>query len=485
MPQYQVSCVLFPYYITLNLTSLLIFQQGVNVSANLALNIYGVDPVNITIDLCNLFNGALCPLPMYNFTGADTLTLPPSLAIPDIPAIVYKIPDLEGFFQLILTEVETGVVTACIQATISNGWSAHQPAVEWATGGIALAALLLAGWYSFASPEATFPFRFLELIYLYQSIASSSFLSLNYPSVYRAFSLNFAWAVGLIPSSTIQNSINRMRHLTGGNLADATDVSAVGFVNRKLSPYDDPDVLTELLLRKLTTPFARFSSFSDIVPPLRVATTGEVQVVTAESSNVLQAGVPISVNTIHIATANAFMTVFIFVLCMFAIAAIIFMMGHGSLFALDRIRGRRNNRESSVASHPFSCKSLSFVRAWSLRLVRISSVFTIVNPTANLQRFRSFWQLSLSSFLFSINGHSRIHGFPFFSPFLPSLQSQASLHIQHSRFFESYVENHHHLLSTHTMDCTSLGMGRYTPNIVPLDTFSSLFSWPAPSFGLL
>ena len=354
------------------MTSLLTFQQAnVNVSANLALNVYGMNPVNITINLCDLLNGVLCPLPMYNFTGADTLTLPPSLAIPDIPAIVYKIPDLEGFFQLILTEVDTGVVKACIQATISNGRSAHQPAVEWTTGGIALAALLSAGWYSFASPEATVPFRFLELIYLYQSIASSSFLSLNYPSVYRAFSLNFAWAVGLIPSSTLQNSINRMRHLTGGHLADATDGSAVGLVNRRLSPYDYRNVLKDLLSRELASLSARFSSSlnTDTVPALRDTTTGGVQVVTAESSNVLQAGVPIFVNTIHIATANAFMTVFIFVLCIFAIAIIIFILGYGSIFALDHIHGRRNN---GSFFHSFSCKSLSFVRGWFLRLVSIS-----------------------------------------------------------------------------------------------------------------
>ena len=49
---------------------------------------------------------------------------------------------MKGFFQPILTEVDTGAVTACVQATISNGRSAHQPAVEWATGGIALGALL-------------------------------------------------------------------------------------------------------------------------------------------------------------------------------------------------------------------------------------------------------------------------------------------------------------------------------------------------------
>ena len=343
-----------------------------------------MNPVNITIDLCDLLDGVLCPLPMYNFTGADTLTLPPSLTTPDnIPAIVYKIPDLEGFFQLILTDVDTGAVTACVQATISNGQSAHLPAVEWATGGIALVALLSAGWYSFASPEATVPFRFLELIYLYQSIASSSFLSLNYPSVYRAFSLNFAWAVGLIPSKTLQSSIDRMRHLTGGHLADATDGSAVGLVNRKLSPYDyisPPNVSTEFLSSELASSFAKFPSSLN-VPTIRDTTTGGVQVVTAESSNVLQAGVPIFVNTIHIATANAFMTVFIFILCMFAIAMIIFILGYGSIFASDRIHERRNN---GSVFHSFSCKPLSFVRGWFLRLVCIATVFTIVIPAANL-----------------------------------------------------------------------------------------------------
>ena len=314
---------------------------------------------------------------MYNFTGADSITLPPSIKLPDIPGIVYKIPDLEGFFQLILTEVDTGAVKACIQATISNGRSAHQPAVQWTTGAIALATLFSAGFYSLSSPEATVPFRFLELMYLYQSIASSSFLSLNYPSVYRAFTLNFSWAIGLIPTSTLQNSINRMRHLTDGHLADATDGSAIGLVNRKLSPYDSPS-------SALASPFSRFSRFlntTNTVPAIRDTTTGGVQIVTSKSSNVLQAGVPIFVNTIHIATANAFMTVFIFALGMFAIAITIFLLGYGSTFAIDRIRGR--NKGSGFRS--VYCKSLSFARGWFLRLVCIPSVFTIIAiPTANL-----------------------------------------------------------------------------------------------------
>ena len=319
-----------------------------------------MNPVNITLDLCNLLGGALCPLPMYNFTGADTLTVPSSLGVINkLPSIAFKIPDLEAFGQLTLTEVDTGVVKACIQATISNGRSTHQPAVEWTTAGIALAALLSAGWYSFTSPESIVPFRFLELIYLYQSIASSSFLSLNYPSVYRSFSLNFAWAVGLISSSSLQNSINRMRHLTGGHLADATDGSAVGLVNRQLSPFNQHTLLSlpTISSRELPSLFTR-----DTV-------TEGVQTVTATSSNILQAGIPIFVNTIHIATANAFMTVFIFVLFMFAIAMIIFILDYGSIFAVNIISERRLN-----VSDSFSPRSLSFVRGWFLRLVRVSSV---------------------------------------------------------------------------------------------------------------
>jgi hypothetical protein len=92
-----------------------------------------------------------------------------------------------------------------------------------------------------------YQFPSISLNYLYQSIASSSFLSLNYPSVYRAFSLNFASAW----SYNITNSIERMCHLTGGHLADATEGSAVGFVKRKLSsPYHSHSVRS--------SPFARF-----------------------------------------------------------------------------------------------------------------------------------------------------------------------------------------------------------------------------------
>ena len=199
-----------------------------------------MQPINMTLDLCGILGGALCPLPMYNFTGADSITLPSSINVAkSVPGIACVVPDLEGFAQLALNEIKTGDLKASVQATLSNGRSAHQPAVEWTTGGVTLAALLVGIWQSILSPQALLPFRLLELVTLYQTIASSSFLDLNYLSVYRAFAINFSWALGFISASSVQNSINRMRHLTGGNLEDATGASAVGVVNRKLSPYNE------------------------------------------------------------------------------------------------------------------------------------------------------------------------------------------------------------------------------------------------------
>ncbi|KAG6813315.1 hypothetical protein H0H92_012128 [Tricholoma furcatifolium] len=323
-------------------------QANVNVSANLLLNVYGIRAINITLDLCSIFNGALCPLPMYNFTGADSLPLPQSLGVQDrIPGIAFKIPDLEGVAQLILTEVSTGDVKACVQATLSNGWTMHQPSVEWVTGGITLATLCVALWQSM-SLEALLPFRLIDLLFLYQTVASTSFLSLNYPSAYRAFTLNFAWAMGLFATSStssLQPSIDRMRHLTGGTLANSTSTSAVGLVNRKLSPYNfitsTSDYSSPLTRRatEFSSSWARYllsavsTSLSTPVA-LDSSTQGEVQTVTTTSSNVLQAGIPIYVNTLHIATANAFMTTFFCALILIACAlAIIRLVCNGLMIA--------------------------------------------------------------------------------------------------------------------------------------------------------
>jgi hypothetical protein len=348
-------------------------------------------PVNITLDICKPFNGALCPLPLYVFNGSETLTLPSSIKVStQIPKIAYKIPDIEAFAQLTLTEVGTGELKACIQSTLSNGWSTHQTGVSWSLGGLALIALFSAAWQSFVS-ESIAPFRLLDLLGLYQTIASSGFFDLNYPVIYRAFTLNFSWVIGLFPQSPtshIQNSITNMRHLTGGDLAGSSADGSVALVNRKLSPYSDGgafSVPNSLIAAARALPHVDLSastrqtlSLRGVLPPGPVVR--EVQTVTSQSSNVLDAGVPIYVNTIGIATANAFMTVFFSALILLAAALALLIMTYGVIALRSR-----------TGSHRVKTQFPLVARSWGLRIV---CCFT---RTKNTHRLNCFSRRSSAS----------------------------------------------------------------------------------------
>lgn len=329
-------------------------------------------PINITLNICNIFDGRLCPLPLYVFNGSESLPLPPSVnAASLIPKIAYKIPDLEAFAQLTLTEVGTGQLKACIQSTLSNGWSTHQAGVSWSTGGLALLAVFSAAWQSFL-PDSMAPFRLLDLLGLYQSIASSGLFDLNYPVVYRAFTLNFSWAMGLFsqsPTSSMQRSITRMRHLTGGDLAGSSAGGSIALVNRKLSPYSNDFVVPKSLIAAaqalphidLSSPRLLLSSRGGLP---RSPAVRDVQTVTSQSSNVLDAGVPIYVNTIGIATANAFMTAFFSALILLAITSAVLLMIYGVI----ALTSRHENIHLPWRAH-IKARFPIFARAWGLRIV--------------------------------------------------------------------------------------------------------------------
>ena len=315
-------------------------------------------PFNITLDICQFLNGGLCPLPLYVFNGSETLTLPSSIKVSQIPKIAYKIPDLEAFAQLTLTEVGTGELKACIQSTLSNGWSTHQPGVSWGIGGIAFIALFSAAWQSFL-PDPIAPFRLLDLLGLYQTIASSGFFDLNYPVIYRAFTLNFSWAMGLFsqsPSSSMQNSITNMRHLTGGNLAGSSADGSVALVNRKLSPYSAITNQRRALIDLSLSTRQALTARDGPIPVVR-----EVQTVTAQSSNVLDAGIPIYANTIGIATANTFMTAFFSALIFLAIALALLVIIYGVIALSSRNRPHWIKTQFPIVA-----------RSWLLRIVSLA-----------------------------------------------------------------------------------------------------------------
>jgi hypothetical protein len=259
-----------------------------------------------------------------------------------IPEIAYKIPDLEAFAQLQLFEVGTGELKACVQSTLSNGWSARQRSVEWSTGALAFVSLLSAIAQSIW-PEALAPHRFLDLVYLYQTIASSGLLDLNYPSLYRAYTENFEWAMGLFASAHMQHSIDAMRHATGGSMADSESGSPVGLINRKLSPYSVNDIANAALAKR------------------------DTQVVTSTSSNVLDAGVPIYVASNNISTADAFMTVFFVALIALAITIVTLALVYAIVMLLLSTPKFRDSGRLKEFQYGYR----SYASAWGLRLALI------------------------------------------------------------------------------------------------------------------
>ncbi|KAI9061654.1 TRP-domain-containing protein [Trametes sanguinea] len=358
-----------------------------NVKANLFLNVYGMQPINVTLDICHLFGGALCPLPLYNFTGSDSISLPKSVDVAsNLPGIAYIVPDLEAYAQLTLTDVKTGEVRACVQSTLSNGWSTRQFAVQWTTGSIALLALAAAIWQSiFGDASSLAPIRLIDIMSLFQTIGLSGLLALNFPSLYRAFTVNFAWSLGLFsapPSSSMQSSINRMRHLTGGDLLNASSDGAISFVNRKLSPYNAAGfVVPQSLLESASAlprinlaelPSQNLSSIS--LPSPQVLVGGDVATVTDDSSNVLQAGIPIYTNSIGIATANAFMTVFFMALILAAIVLGALALAYAITWALCRTEFARKHPRIVEFREGFP----AFAKAWGLRAALIAALPILV-----------------------------------------------------------------------------------------------------------
>ena len=332
-------------------------------SANFFVNVYGMHPFNLTVDLCTLAHGALCPLPMYNFVGEDSIPLSRYLDISSyIPPIAYKIPDLEAFVQLTLIEIGTGDVKACVQATLSNGWTTNEPGVEWATGALVFLAFISALWQS-RKPDAISPYRLIDIIYLFQAIAASGLLDLNYPIVYRSFTFNFRWALGFFLSPSVQTAINDMRNRTGGHLDDATG-NALALTNRKSSPYNALDNLPTLRI----TPFAEGSIFSRSGDAPEVAHLNDtsvlaaVDVQTVTSANTIKQGIPIWLTTIGIPEQNAFMNVFLVTLILFGIASAIVAITYLALRLLQRARPRSSERFTPV-------DPVLFVKTWLLRLV--------------------------------------------------------------------------------------------------------------------
>ncbi|KAF3145201.1 hypothetical protein TWF703_007785 [Orbilia oligospora] len=206
------------------------------VIADLVVTAYGKEVYRQSFDPCEKNIALLCPLPVGNFSAADTLPIPPEFAS-QIPAIAFTIPDLDGLAKLELRSktngTDGGQTLACLQSSVRNGKTAEQPAVAWVTAGIAGAAAIL-GSVSIISSAAGLGAggssggsggpspNLVDVVLWFQFVSTNGMLSVNYPPVYRAFAKNFAWSTGLIPWNDMQRSIDQFRSKTGGNVTKSS-----------------------------------------------------------------------------------------------------------------------------------------------------------------------------------------------------------------------------------------------------------------------
>jgi hypothetical protein len=181
----------------------------------------------------------LCPVPAGDFAAKGTQSIPDSY-ISQIPGIAFNIPDLDGQATLQLKAVDGGQSLACIMSTVNNGKSMDVPSVSYVAAGIAGAALVVSGLSAIAgvgqAGAGSHAPTFFDVMTWFQSMAMNGMMSVQYPSVYQSFTRNFAFSGGLIYWEGMQNSIDKFRNTTGGNLTE----NSVTFLKNATLIRSDP-----------------------------------------------------------------------------------------------------------------------------------------------------------------------------------------------------------------------------------------------------
>ena len=189
-------------------------QDDLRITVSVDVNAYGLGVFSLAINLCDTIE-VLCPLPTYQFRGSGVFAVPEQF-VQKIPTIAFTIPDLEAVATVRLTDANNTVV-GCVQATLSNGKTAYQPAAKYAVLGVFLLAVLSSVLHtSLASSLGAAQWRIVDVITTIQHIPMVALLSLNFPQVYLEFARNFAWSVGLIKIPSVQRSIASTLEKTGG-----------------------------------------------------------------------------------------------------------------------------------------------------------------------------------------------------------------------------------------------------------------------------
>ncbi|CAN8099314.1 unnamed protein product [Discula destructiva] len=309
------------------------------VMATLNVTAYGYSVYSNLFNPCEnaTYVDQMCPIPAGTFSASGSQAITAEYAS-QIPSIAFSIPDIAAYATLELTSLDDGTDAGCISSQISNGKTTAVSAVSYTAAGVAGLALVMSGFTAAssalagggaagtgASPSPSF----LETMTWFQGMAMNGMSSVALPSVYRQFTKNFAFSIGLVPFAAMQTSIDNFRAATGGNttedsvkyLANATLVFEDGSMTQLASSKlkRGMDEFYDLIAREITTSIDTNDTDTDSTSSNSTSTSSSTTGVTETVQ-----GIKAYVEQLSIPDANTFMTVLLIISCV--MAAIICMI---------------------------------------------------------------------------------------------------------------------------------------------------------------
>ncbi|PHH86211.1 hypothetical protein CDD83_10572 [Cordyceps sp. RAO-2017] len=204
-----------------------------NVTAVLDVTAYGSSVYSNSFNPCDkdTFVQRLCPVPKGTFAAQGSRQIPAQFA-DMVPAIAFQVPDIAAQATLQLKSLDGGNNVACIRSQVSNGKTTSSQAIQYVAAGVAGVALVVSGISSVGAVLSgggaagsggglgTVSPTFTETFGWFQGMALNGMFSVRYPPVYRSFSKNLAFSVGIFEWYGVQKSIDGFRAGTGGNLTE-------------------------------------------------------------------------------------------------------------------------------------------------------------------------------------------------------------------------------------------------------------------------
>lgn len=176
---------------------------------------------------------SLCPLNASVPIVASGIIPVSESDVANIPSIALSIPDFEGQAILRIFANSTETEIGCYSAVVTNGATFSQPSSVGTVLGVFALISVIASFATAAYGDSVPIMRthyahsvsVMVVFAVFQHIFFTGALSMNWPSVLVAWWSNFAWAGGMIHSTSMQTSINK---LIGNNLGNTSEVGAAG-----------------------------------------------------------------------------------------------------------------------------------------------------------------------------------------------------------------------------------------------------------------